>query len=318
MILGHKRQLAYLNRALAGGRFPHAYIFYGPEHVGKLMIAKTLAKALHCSASGHSLDHVCNICKACQDIENNAHRNVILLSRERSLVSKKEERTEIPIEDIRELKRMFSFGAVGDAIRVVIIDGADAMSEEASNAFLKLLEEPGAQSLFILIAESRESLIPTIVSRGQPIGFSLVSERELVEYTSTSIKDEKGKEAMVEIAMGRPGILIRMMHEKGFSEDFEKRTGHLKKIFVTNDLPEAFRFNEHAAYDITQRKEAEALIFYQLRNRMLRHASGADVSSAIESLKTVQRVSTLLDTTNVNPRLGMDMMSIEVCKNSLS
>lgn len=178
--------MKYLERVRSRGRLAHAYLFYGPDAEGMMRIAKTLVKSLRCPdyigstsiVHEHRLnyggeDSIVNghVCGECAAVDADTHPDVVLLDLEHSLTSGKETRKKIPIDDIHELKRRFSLAAAGNAWRVAIIRQIDTMSGDAADAFLKLLEEPGAQTLFILINDSRESVAPTIWSRTVHIGF---------------------------------------------------------------------------------------------------------------------------------------------------
>jgi DNA polymerase III gamma/tau subunit len=143
MILGHERQLKYLETVYKNSRLAHAYLFYGPEGVGKCTVAREFAEKL---------------------VKDPAQ--VIILTTEGS--------RDIPIDDIRELKRKLSFAPQADEWRVVIIDGVEHLSIPAANAFLKLLEEPGERTLLLLISSALELVLPTIRSRTQAIRFGMV------------------------------------------------------------------------------------------------------------------------------------------------
>lgn len=171
MNLGRQRQIEYLNKVIKRGRLAHAYLFYGPEGIGKFEVAKMIAKSFYCEEAKKLPSDVCNKCSQCRLIDSTAHPQVVLLSPESTLVSKKDKRKDIPIEDIRELKHRFSFAPQGESWRIAIIDHVDKMSLEAANSFLKLLEEPGRKTLFILVTAFPDLLPPTIVSRTQVIKF---------------------------------------------------------------------------------------------------------------------------------------------------
>ena len=106
-----------------------------------------------------------------------------------------------------------SFAPQGDRWRLAIINEADKMSEEAANAFLKLLEEPGSHTLIMLIASHKDLLLPTIVSRAQAIGFLTVSDQ--IMKTALKEKDivEDTREEFLTFAGGRPGVLMRLCED---------------------------------------------------------------------------------------------------------
>src|SRR3989338_2587481 len=140
-IIGHEKQLRYLEHVRLRNTLAHAYLFHGPDGVGKRTVARAYAKTL------------------------TGARDIIFLDTSHTLVSKKDERRDIPIEDIRELKRMWTLAPSGDMWRVLIVNDAEHMSDQAANGFLKLFEEPGSRTIIFLIASSRDLLMPTIISR---------------------------------------------------------------------------------------------------------------------------------------------------------
>lgn len=285
-IIGHKHQIDYLNRVLERGTLGHAYLFGGPEHLGKMAVAKWMAEQL----------------KALE---------VTVVSLGETLVSKKEKRKEIPIEDIRELKRRMAFRAAGDKWRIAIIDEAEKMSEEASNAFLKLLEEPGSQTLFILISHHPDAMLPTIRSRAQTISFSSVSDAELEHFLDQRKVSAKDREDILTVAAGRPGILLRALEDESFFNDERKLAEEVRNILTASDLPAVFRLSERAASDIELRSRIVFHVIEELRLRM-RAASADTVSQCAQKIKYALRVSALAETVNVNSRLALDALMLGV------
>lgn len=272
MILENERQIGYLDRVLQRGRLAHAYLFYGSEQVG-LAVAKAVAKALHCpSYRGEaSIAAAGDGCRDCAAIDADAHHEVVFLDLEHTLLSEKEERSKIPIEDIHEIRRRFSFAPLEGQWRIAIIGQADKMSRDAADAFLKLLEEPGERTLFLLVTSAHELLQPTIISRAVPIRFSAAAgERtQADEKIRTAVRDA--------LSRGIPEALA--LAEK-IAPDREMR------LYAIHALLTLLRPKLYAALPLD-------------RLRMARHIGRVlDLASAVE-------------TTNVNPRLALDVMLIE-------
>lgn len=313
MILGHERQIQYLEKVLKKGRLAHAYLFYGPEGVGKFTIAKAFARTLQCAShQGQTLISRSDLddcsCVPCRLIEQNAHPHVYILDPEHTLVSKKEKRKDIPIEDIRELKRLLSLAPEGGQWRIVIINEAEKLSFDAADAFLKLLEEPGAQTLIILVTSERELLLPTVVSRAIPIRFSLVPEHTLAETLRAEVKDPALQKEILLLAGGRPGAVFRLLKEG----NLEKERKFLRQILVIlkqKAITEALQFSEKTAFDEGGRKKMIEYIMRTLRARLLGQVG--DTIPLVRKLKNIQRIAGILETTNVNPRLALDAMMLE-------
>lgn len=252
------------------------------------------------------MEEACAECIECRRIETETHPNVIMLDTEHTLVSKKDKRKDIPIEDIRELKRLFSLSAPGDQWRIAVIDGVEKLSDDASNAFLKLLEEPGPRTLFILVTSAIDLLLPTVVSRTQLIRFSHVPREALRGHLKPKVRDQKLEDEILALSFGRPGIMLRFLQEPKIIEDERKFLKNLQET-LAGSLPEIFRFNEKIAFDEEERSKTVEYLFHMMRKTLVSNPS-AKVS---EQIKKVQKIALALETTNVNPRLALDVMMMQ-------
>jgi len=315
-LIGHDRQVEYINKSRKADRLPHAYLFHGPSHLGKLTIALALAQSFFCeSAKKFDIRSVCGQCTSCRAIAEFRYPAVMMLDTTHTLVSKKEMRKEIPIEDIRELKRIFSFTSQGSTMRLAIINEAEKMSEEASNAFLKLLEEPGAHTLLILITPNRDLLLPTIISRTQTIGFSPVGDAALGGILKEHAIASEEEEELLMLAAGRPGVLVELCRDPAYAKEERTLLRDIRSAVQGRDMVSAFRISEKVSQDAALREKTISYIFIELRNALI-HAS--DTASIAEAIKRVSLIAHTMDSTNVNPRLGMDVMFLECMKlNSL-
>lgn len=313
-LIGHNRQIEYLNTSKQRERMSHSYLFYGPEHVGKLTIALALAKSFFCTTAVKTdIRSTCGQCRDCQHIDQINHPHLIFIDTTHTLVSKKETRKEIPIEDIRELKRVFLLAPEGDTMRLAIINEADKMSAEAASALLKLLEEPGSQTLFILIAAHQDLVLPTLVSRSQSIGFLTVSDTRLREYLNSTVVDGADHDEFLTIASGRPGILIRLCEEESYATQEKLLFKEIDRVMRTRDIIGGFHISEQIASESALRQEAIGWIMMQLRQSLVvQHSS--DARRTIHTLKYIDRIASLLDTTNVNPRLALDALFLQIIR----
>ena len=195
-IAGHATQLATLRHALEQDRLHHAYVFVGPEGVGKRRLALSLAKAIHCSEAAHDF---CGGCASCSKIESRNHPDVRLIE---PLSGKKE----ISIEQVRSLEKELNYRAFAGGKKIGIIDPAELMNISAQNALLKTLEEPPSGSLLILISTSAGALLPTLLSRCLRLSFAPLSqgdvERHLLDYHQMSAERAR---ALASVSLGSLG-----------------------------------------------------------------------------------------------------------------
>jgi len=316
LLVGHERQIQYINKSRNADRMPHAYLFHGPSHVGKLTIALMLAQSFFCeSAKKSDIRSVCGQCASCRAIAEFRHPAVMVLDIAHTLVSKKETRKEIPIEDIRELKRIFSFASQGTMMRLAIINEAEKMSEEASNAFLKLLEEPGAHTLIILITLNRDLLLPTIVSRTQAIGFSPVGDSALKAILKEHGAAFDEEEELLMLAAGRPGVLVELCRDPAYAKEERALVRDIRTALRERDMVSALRISEKSSQDSALREKTISYIFMELRNALIR--ANDDCAPIAGVIKRVSHIAQTMDSTNVNPRLGIDVMFLECMKSPL-
>jgi len=166
-IKGQDSSLEILRGHLKNARLAHGYLFLGPDGVGKVLTAKTLAKALNCKEN--NLDS-CDKCPSCLKIESNQHPDVHIIDTEDA---------EIKIEDIRQLQSEIALRPYEGRAKVFIIKNAHNLNGPAGNAFLKTLEESPGNSVIILISDKPNLLLKTIISRCQAIKFYPAPRGEL-------------------------------------------------------------------------------------------------------------------------------------------
>lgn len=169
---GHDRVVEAIRRMLAAGRLPHAFLFVGPEGIGKEAFALKLAQTLLCERSDPAQMNPCGACPSCVQVGGGTHPDVLRAGRP-------EDRLELPIRVIRELCLDLGLKPMRGGRKVAIVTDADSMNEEAANAFLKTLEEPPEGSVLILIGTSAEAQLDTILSRCRVLRFEPLSEGDL-------------------------------------------------------------------------------------------------------------------------------------------
>lgn len=173
-IIGHRRVIALLSRAVAHDTLPPSLLFAGARGVGKRRAAVALAESVNCLApvSGDGLPRdACGACASCRRIGRGVHPDVLTVE--------PGDTGSIKIEQVRDVVDRAGYRPFEGRRRVVIIDPAEALIEAAQNALLKTLEEPPPASMFVLVSSMPDALLPTVLSRCPRLRFGELSAAEI-------------------------------------------------------------------------------------------------------------------------------------------
>jgi DNA polymerase-3 subunit delta' len=175
-IVGHRRVVSLLARAVARDTLPPALLLAGPAGIGKRRAAVALAEAINClqpQSAGELERDACGECASCRRIARGVHADVVLIE--------PGETGTIKIEQVRDVIDRAGYRPFEGRRRVVIVDEADALVPAAQNALLKTLEEPPAASIFVLVSSLPDALLPTVRSRCPRLRFGPLSVGEIAE-----------------------------------------------------------------------------------------------------------------------------------------
>ena len=189
-IFGQDHLLNRIEPSLLQRRQSHAYLLSGPPHVGKMALAVNLAQAVNC-LEGPSVP--CGLCNQCTRIAQGHHASIFVLFPGQEIDGERSPKTVIGINAIREATRRVSLNPYEGSFNVVIIDGAEAMSEDASNAFLKTLEEPPSYVIFVLATTDPYKMPATILSRTQRYDFRRLSIEDIKKQLIIILNVEEKK-----------------------------------------------------------------------------------------------------------------------------
>ena len=317
MIIGHQKQWRFLKKSVELGKISHAYLFCGEEHLGKKRIALEFVKLIN----GGNFDM--------------GHPDLILIEPERE---------GIQIAQIRELIQKLSLKPYSAPFKVALIDQAHLMTKEAQHSFLKTLEEPKGRTILILITEAPERLLATIPSRCEIIKFSPVKEIEIKSYLREKLSDKDCEEAS-KFCLGRPGEAVDFVSDP---KKLENRKKIIKELIKISNSGLASRFQ--SAKDLSKESNLKEILEIWLsyfRNiliskienpnlypnygahrrwdsnpptALLKGTSGGECSASRVSsfswlkniLSQIQNTNFLISTTNINQRLALEILMLEL------
>ena len=224
--IGQDEAVASLQKAIQQGNLAHAYLLVGPEHVGKTTLAIDIARALNCQNN----DPPCNECESCRRILNNNHTDITIVDLNYSTNSSEEKsRTKISIDDIKEIERQANLSPYGGKCRVFIVDGAENLSTEAANSFLKTLEEPPGKVFFILLSSDEKQLLPTLVSRCQRIELKRMGNSEIKKILIDSYGfDDYKADLLARLSEGCIGWAFSVSTDEGFLKDRTEKLSEME------------------------------------------------------------------------------------------
>lgn len=291
--VGNKKIVSILKNSLTKGTLSHAYLFSGPEQLGKFTLAKMFALS---AIAGSALD--CDIDKQDKD----ALLDLLVVEPEIVEKSGVVKQRDISIEAIRDAKLSLSLFPYHGKYKILIINDAHRMNVAAQNALLKLLEEPNQTTMLILVAHELDRILPTILSRCQMVNFSLVSDGEMKERFEV--------DDIVSLAIGRPGLanlLLRDEDEKNFRVLAHRQ---LEKA-AAGSLNERFALADEYSKDIVRTLEKLNIWIWEMRKKAL-GGDELERGNIYDKIEKIQKAATMLKRTNSNSKLILETLFMDL------
>jgi DNA polymerase-3 subunit delta' len=306
-LVGHGEAEARLKEAFARGRLAHAWLITGPRGIGKATLAYRFARyvlargkasapepslfgapepktAPKSEGEGLYLDPADPVFRR---VAAGGHADFFAV--EPAFDEKKgARRTEIVVDDVRGVGAFLALTPAEGGWRVVVIDSADDMNRNAANAILKVLEEPPARALLLLVSHSPGALLPTIRSRCQRLNLRPLAEADAARVVG-GLMPSLGRDETIELArlaQGSPGRALELASEDGLA--LQRELGGL-----LDALPDLDGIALHRFGDKVGKSGAEAA-FRIATDILCRHLDGLAVGDPGRWLATRDRVAEML------------------------
>lgn len=224
-------ELRLFSEKARNGLCSHAYIVDGEAGIGKLDFALECARAMLCTEKNKP----CGYCANCNKILSNNHPDIFIIGRDKTAT----------ISDVREIIRRSSLKPNDSDKQIFIVCNAGKLREDSQNALLKLFEEPPESVAVFLLTESRSSLLPTVLSRGQRIHLDGLRDSDIADVLREKYQNVNPNDldTAVEIANGNLGeankylskenMTLRAKAEKIFTLALQKKSYELSNALIT-------------------------------------------------------------------------------------
>lgn len=317
-VIGHEWAVEHLARALSYGRTRHAYLFTGPDQIGKTTLAHTFAAALNCTGPTPP----CGQCRACTLIARNAHPDLTVVEAETAGGSLK-------IDQVRALQQTLALHPFEARYRVAILLNFHLANPAAANALLKTLEEPSPDVVLLLTATSADLLLPTIVSRCQPLHLRplpIQTVRAALEQHFAAAPE--AAQTLAQLSGGRIGWAIRALTAPATLDLRHEALATLDSILAANRR-ERFALVERISLDKPGLLDVLAvwqgvwrdvlLVASGSRAPVTNHDRAGQIAALAQAAGRAQAERALVATTrtldylgkNANTRLALDVLLLD-------
>jgi DNA polymerase-3 subunit delta' len=332
-VVGHGKIQQILQKGLLNNKLAHAYLFSGPAHLGKSLVAEKFIASILChdyqqqnKSQVKSLP--CNECVFCQQFAKGIHPDIYNLKKE-------EDKKNISVEQVREMQKFLSLTSFLNSYKIAIIENAQDLSESAQNALLKVLEEPSPKTILILLVNDANFLLPTISSRCQLIKFRPLAEDDIFHHLISLGSSREQAKNLTALAGGQIGLALDYLRKPELFEAYQDKMNQTLEFF-NQDLGARFKNIENilGGKKGTDSSKAvlEELDYWQLILRDILFAKNnldnlqvnlnfqANIRNIAQKYSTRKILSLLSQvrqikkylTYNINPRLAVENLLINL------
>jgi DNA polymerase III subunit delta' len=325
-IVGHEHTIDLLRRALVARRVQHAYLFTGPEHIGKTVLAQRFAQTLLCMGGPdpHLVpQNPCGVCLSCRKVLHGNHPDVHTIARA-------PDKQFILIEQVRGLQSDSARKRLEGRYNIFIIQGMHEMNVQAANCLLKTLEEPEPGVVLLLTAPDPGLLLPTILSRVQQVSMHVLTTAQI--QAALEQHWEVGPQEAVLIAAlaaGRMGWAIQAAEDDNLlaqrKEQLETLTGLLAASIVQRfEMAQRLSGDADKLRDILElwllwwrdivlaaNNSLDLIVNVDMRDLIAKQAAKLGPIEAERMVRAILRTMEALEQ-NVNARVALEVLMLDL------
>jgi DNA polymerase III subunit delta' len=294
-IIGHEKQLKQIESDIESGNLSHAYLMAGPNSVGKHTVSRKIAGILQCE------NNFCHKCPTCTQVQHGSHIDTVEL---------RGNDESIKIEDVRKLVERTNMTGQSK-YKIFLIQSVERMTIEAANSFLKVLEEPPPNTIFILTTNNIRGLLPTLISRVRVVKFSNVSARYLEEKLKELYPDQDAEtiHQVSLLSLGKTGKAIHLMENPDSLADYRKIYADVQNFLRSKNRVDRFAYVEDL---VEEQKRVDVflnILTHVLRSKVLE--GDAETSKHINTLSKIEEAGMFLKR-NINKRLVLENLMLSL------
>lgn len=290
-IIGNQRVADMLEKSYKSGKLAHAYLFEGPEHMGKKMLALNFCRMI---------------------LEDN--RENICQNADLTIISPSDDEKQITIEEIRNLERSLSFCPYSSKYKIAVIEQAEKINKAAANALLKTLEEPSKTTILILLTSNSKNILDTIKSRCQILKFLPVKKTLLEKFLKNKVSDLSEAEKIIELSGYKPGKIIEFVSNRKKIAELTESINNFSSIIGKDEnekLDEAEIIAKKELGEIVNLLDLWTIYFRKLLIKEYKKQNQIQVSKNVlirtkEGIDLINKTKEDILTKNINTRLAIE------------
>jgi DNA polymerase-3 subunit delta' len=325
-IVGHEHAIDILRRTIVAQQVRHAYLFTGPQHIGKSLLARRFAQTLLCTGGPDPASiprEPCNKCISCRKVLHDNHPDV-------HVITKARDKQFILIEQIRDLQNSSARRSLEGRRNIFIIEDAQYMNAQAANCILKTLEEPEQDVVLLLTVPDEALLLPTIVSRVQHIPMQLLTNAQIKNALVTQWETEPDEADLIAaLAAGRMGWAIHATEKDELLAQRREQLESLVKLLSASRV-QRFEFVQQFGTDAEKVQSLLELWLLWWRDMVLAANGCLDLTVNVDMRPQLKSQAAKLGTTeaervvrkivetmeaiaqNVNTRVALEVLMLDL------